>query len=275
MERELKDVETKEVSVVSSPATKKKFLFWKQEGVSMEELVKLIKELTDEDLSSDEIEKAKALTDEQRNALKGALNMLNKYKSDLPADLKEAISTLSKYAVGKYPAPKPYKKEEVGDKAEDKTIEKAGSVLSKGSISELEKAMEIIQSLLAKAKKKPDKDEECEEGKYPAPKPVKKDEAIEKKESGDMYEALKRLLAEHERAEKEKEADKEESEIQKQLSVISESLKIIPDIAERLKKIEDTPGIKKSLDDIGDEKEVEKKTDEKWPSFTGMFDEEE
>ena len=48
MERELKDVETKEVSVVTSPATKKRFLFFKGE-TSMEELVKLIKELTDED----------------------------------------------------------------------------------------------------------------------------------------------------------------------------------------------------------------------------------
>jgi hypothetical protein len=96
--RELADIDVYEVSLVDSPAIRRKFLVLKsEEREDMDDEVQFSEEL------------AKALTQEAANAIKGALNILGKYMKDMPREAQDAINSLNNTLRGSgygYAAPK-------------------------------------------------------------------------------------------------------------------------------------------------------------------------
>jgi hypothetical protein len=256
--RHLEDIDSKEVSYVSLPATRKRFLFIKQDmqelvdafNKSMQvdsdiekrkevknmdpELKKLLDDYFGEEvkLDTEEFEKAK-LSDAALNSLKGALNILNKYKADFPADLKDAIGVLAKYSSYGYGYGYPAKKEE----KKDEKVEKSGRVLSKDTITKIKNIVKALNDLL------PDIDK-LEEVK-------KSDNVIEGK---DAIEEFKKALEDG------------MSEITKKLE---ESLKdkdqIIEKLSKRIEVVEKEKGIKKGIEGQDDDNNDAPK--KKWTSF--------
>ena len=133
-------MEVDEISLVNSPATRKRFLIVKHDDIyggkkiMDKELLELLKEWVgnDEDLNMEEILKA-AVPGKVVTALKSALKVLNTYKDELPDDLKKSMVVIAKYAVAGYgyPAPKDDKKKQEDD------LEKAGKAISKDTISKM------------------------------------------------------------------------------------------------------------------------------------------
>jgi len=136
---ELTDLDVLEVSLVGSPANKRKFLLLKnQEGFNMDE--ERNEELEDKDIS-------KSLTEEHQNAVKGAMNLLKKVPN-----IKDILGQLAKFISGgtskkeedeKVPEAKEVDKE-LTQKSEDTeiklvTLEKERDGL-KARIEDLEKA---------------------------------------------------------------------------------------------------------------------------------------
>lgn len=140
MPRKLFDIDVDEITLCESAANRKKFFIKKMED-NMEEFIKQLKKFMAPDeeegdeegaLTEEEIEKAEKLSDKAMTAIKGALNILNKYKADMPDDVLKAIQTLAKYASYGYPA-----------KKED--IDKAGAKLSKTTRDQIQKALDFIK----------------------------------------------------------------------------------------------------------------------------------
>jgi len=140
MPRKLLDIVVDEITLCESAANRKKFFIKKMED-KVEEFIKELKKFqaADEEdgdaekaLTEGEIQKAKELTEEATKAIKGALNILNKYKADMPDDVLKAIQTLTKYASYGYPA-----------KKED--IDKAGAKLSKTTRDQIQKVLDFIK----------------------------------------------------------------------------------------------------------------------------------
>jgi len=233
MARKLLDIDIEEISLVDRPANRKRFYIIKQEGTMWKdkELEKLFIDFFGEEEFENlkksieeekKTEKKEKLTEEAINAIKGALNILNKYKDDFPKELKDAVKVLAEF-VAKYPYPYPYpektkKSEGEGNLIDDLTdVEKAGRKLSKATIEQLKKAIEILQKLI----------EEREE------------EAGVKKQD--------------------KEGQKFE-EILEKMSLFSEEVKkSIKSLEERIEEIEKKTAIKKSLDGQDDDKKRESK----------------
>ena len=251
--------------------------FFAKETDSMDEILVLFKSLFGEELTDDEkklIEKAAPLSNEAQQALKGALGMINKYKSDMPDELIAAIHVLAKYASGgKNPYPKPYKKEQ--DDPDQKDLSKSGKRHSKATISKLSQIVEIINSIIGSPDMKKDTDGETEKEKIEGnlddvikalldftkgsdmktedkEKDKTKDEKLEKKEE--------------EKEDEEKDEKVEKKEKKKEDSLEERIMKSLEDISARLEVVEKAGGFKKSLPD---KEEIDlKKTEGKiWTSF--------
>jgi len=253
--RHLEDIDPSEVTLCGLPATRKKFLFFKQdmqrsldtskamqgdsdiekrnEVIRMDpEIQKLLNEYFGEEVSIEEFEKAE-LSEEAIKAIKGALNLINKYKADFPDDLKKAVGLLAKYAAGYgYPA----KKKEV-KKEGDQDLEKSGIVLSKDSIKKIKNVIKALKDLLPEieANKGLEKSDDSEE---------------------DAGKEFKKALA-------------EVTDIAKKLEKkLEEKDQTIEKLGKRLETVEKEKGIKKGIDsqdsDDGDDSNKSKK---KWASF--------
>jgi len=146
MARKLKDLDIEEISLVDAGAVRKTFYIKKQRR-SLMDLIDILKDMLgpDTELSDDEVKKAKELTEDAAKAIAGALKILNKYKDDMPDDVLAAIKTLAKYASYGYPAKK---SADVDFVVELTDIEKAGARLSKATIEELKKAIEILRGII-------------------------------------------------------------------------------------------------------------------------------
>ena len=152
------------------------------------ELKELFRDYLGEDFSEEEFEKAEKLSDKVLNALKGAMNILNKYKGDFPDELKKAVAVLAKYAGYGYPA---------------KKVEKAGAKLSKSTIEQIKKVIEALGKLIEPDKVKKEAGDENEEVKKELGEIKKALEKLEKKdEKGkkDELEDLKKRLETVEKA---------------------------------------------------------------------------
>jgi hypothetical protein len=95
----LEDLETVGVSLVKRGANKKKFSFSKSEGDMNEESLEILKTILEEFPSENEakIEEFFAkedLSDEAKNALKGALRLLDSHKELMPKDLMRRLSSM-------------------------------------------------------------------------------------------------------------------------------------------------------------------------------------
>lgn len=184
MPRKLFDIDVEEITLCGSAANRKKFFIRKMED-SMKEFIEELKKFMAEDdediegaLEKEEIEKAEKLADAPMKAIKGALNILSKYKADMPDDVLKAIKTLTKYASYGYPAAKEDKKDEVkktdeelfidavnivAKAVETEDVEKAKKVveqLSKATIKQLKKIVEICQKIIGNEEVKAKKTEE-------------------------------------------------------------------------------------------------------------------
>jgi len=226
--RKLKNIDVEEISLVDVPANRKKFYFLKR-SQTMEELLEILKGMFGDDvLTAEEIEKAKEkeLSEEASKAIKGALNILNKYKDDMPPDVKDAIKVLAKYASYGYPAKK---------SAGDVDLEKVGARLSKATVEDLQRAIDILQKVIDKEKK--------EEGK-------------EKTEKGleSVSKALEDLKGEFEST---------KTDFTKKLETKDAEITQLRKELEEAKKIK---GEKTSLDGQ-DDKDVQKSGKKKWPSL--------
>jgi hypothetical protein len=155
--RKLEDIEVEEISLVAVPATRKQFYIIKTEGDKMdnpelEEFKTSYKSVFGEDLTEEQIAKAKELPKEALNAVKSAAKTLEKYKDDFDADLKDALKTLTKYSSYGYGYPQSAKKsdeEQNKEFIEEITdVEKAGKRFSKATREQIEKAMAILKAML-------------------------------------------------------------------------------------------------------------------------------
>ncbi len=254
MPRKLKDIDVDEISLVPEAANRKTFFILKRRNLMDEELKALLSEFfDDEDVAEiekmatevadvDDVEKQKKLSQQALNAIKGAFNMLNKYKADLPDDLAGALKTLAKYAAAKaypYPYPQKAKVDKAGAKLSKATREQLAKILA--LLKESPKAIAMLKTLLGQEVEKAD-DDDGQEGLSPE------------------VEAKLAKLAEYEKAEKEQlEKDaKEKAEAEK---------KAKEDLEKRVEALEKKKGIKKSIDGQEDDADDEDEKDDNWPSL--------
>lgn len=226
MPRKLVDIDVDEITLCGSAANRKKFFIKKMED-SMKEFIEELKKFMAEDdedieevLTKEDIEKAEKLSDNVIKVIKGALNILNKYKADMPDDVLTAIKSLAKYAAYDYGYPA--KKE---DKEDKEDLEKAGAKLSKTTCVQIQKALDhikespkaifVLKTLLGLEVKKEEEGEEKTGG--------------EERISPEIQAKLEKL-AELEKAEKErleKESEKKQKEdIQKMIDERLEQLEL-------------------------------------------------
>jgi len=232
MARKLKDIDVDEISLVDAGAVRKKFFIKKRR--SLMDLIEILKDFLGEDteLSEDELQKAKDLSDKAAKAISSALNMLNKYKDDMPSDVLNAIKTLSKYASYGYPA----KKAEEVDILEDLTdVEKAGARLSKATIEQLKKIAEIINNLVGTAEEK-----------------VKK--AVGDVDTGNLPDHIVAKLEKLQRIEEAEELKKQ----QEKDKVITDLLGEVKKQGDLIKKLAKGEPISKQLDDDPEDPDEEK-----------------
>jgi len=196
----LKDIQVKLLSIVETPATRRKFCLIK-EAKDMDKLIELLKSILGE-VPEEAIELVKKLDAAAAEALKKALEILSKYVGDFPDDVKEAVATLARAASYGYGYPKPK-----GGGADDAEKEK-----------------------LERQKERADFEKE-------------------------LLEKVAALIGEAVR----KSADPLTEKVG---AVQADVKKSVEGLEARLKKIEETPGIKKSLEgQDGDP------PPSKWPSF--------
>lgn len=191
-------------------------------------------ELTEEEL--EQIEKAeKQIPKDALNAVKGALNLLTKYKSVLPDDVQAAIKTLAKVAAYGYGYPAKKKGDDEDEEDEDQ-LKKAGAKLSKDTIVKLKKiftllektpeAVKLLKELIPTESKKGDT------------------EVLVETLGGKLDEILKALKGQ---ASEEEEDDEKKGDLKKELEKVQKTLK----------KIAETKGFSKLLKGIGEEEEEE------------------
>jgi len=228
MPKKLEDIDIDEVSLVDAGAVRKTFYIKKRRAIM--DLVQILKDLLgpETELSEEEIEKAKGLTEQAAKAISGALAILNKYKDDMPDDVLKAIKTLAKYSSYGYPAKK---SAEVDFLAELTDVEKARTKLDGATTEELKKATEILKGFI----------EEREES-------LRKSTSIDlDKLSPELRARLERLQRwEQEQVRKQKEAEERERE---------ELKKQIKELTDTVKKLARGEPVSKQLDDDGDDDE--------------------
>ena len=286
MPRELVDIDVKEISLVDVGAIRKKFLIVKKdkndmqktsdkdqddsdtknlikEGkLEMNELIEIYKSLTNdqEDFTEEHLELMKKLSPEAINSIKGALNILNKFKGDFSQELKDAVAVLAKFVSKPYPYPYPAKKS-------DEDLEKAGRKISKDTLAAIKQAIGILSGVLSKG----------DETK-------KAISVLSDLLSEEEKKALKKDDQEKEQSDKEKERDekfdsaiKDATEtIEKLGKDLGEKDKSISELTKRLETLEKAKGTKKQIEgqDEDDGDGEVKKSDDPWPSFANIGQEE-
>lgn len=163
----------------------------------MDKFIKLLKDFMGEDnLSEEDIAKAKELPEEGQKALGTALNSLLPYWEDVPTELSDAVNAILKSALKEPEAPKEK------ELTIDEFITKAGARFSKATIEKIKKAIAMLEGLVTTKEgdvKKEHKDlpadvvaklEELERRKEADAEAVKKADDKEKKE---LLERIKKL----------------------------------------------------------------------------------
>lgn len=234
----------------------------KNEVKKMDELIKVLKDITGIELSKKQIDMIKTLSEEEVKEFNDALEVIGSYKDELPKELNEKIASVTKFTVKEQPDPKSPEITE-GQKAEIlKEFEKAGKKLSKdtldiieGAVKKLSSITEVVEALSKLlpegekegAKKRVAKGEEDELTVKLNFDDVGLKEGLEKM-SKDIKDSFEKALVER---------DKKIEGLDKKLEDVSE-------LSKRLEKVEGVKGVKKGLEE---EEEGAKKKDVKWPSF--------
>lgn len=165
----------------------------------MEKFIELLKKFIGEDnLSEEDIAKAKALPEKEVKALGDALNSLSPYWEDVPPELSDAVNAILKNSLKE---PKAAEEKEL---TIDEFITKAGARFSKATIEKIKKAIAMLEGLVTTKEgdvKKEHKDlpadvvaklEELERRKEADIEAVKKTEAKEKDELLDRVKKLEK-----------------------------------------------------------------------------------
>lgn len=252
MPRKLIDIDTDEISLVDKAANRKKFAFKKENSMDPE-LIALFKSIGMEDPTEQEIAKAKELSAEATKAIKGALNILSKYKDDMPPDVLTAIKTLTKYASYGYPEKK--ESEELSKEA----IEKIGARLSKATLEELQKIKGLLDGVDTKALRKvQDLINELIKG-----------ATVEKKYDA-LPEDVRKRLAKLDSIEEADEAEKaklEKADKEKIDGLVKGLDDFKKEFSEKLDKLAKARGFKKSLDGQEDVNLKKEEEGDLWPSL--------
>jgi len=142
----LEDLDIFEVSLVDSPANKRKYLMIKNESGTAGD-IDVDGEKIDEDNKDVKVEKA-GVSEDVQNAIKGALKILDKYKDDLPDNVKSALNALANVVGYGYPAPKEGKK---NSDEEGYGYKKPAKKDIEGLLDEIQKQRDDYRKELAKA----------------------------------------------------------------------------------------------------------------------------
>lgn len=222
----------------------------------MKKFKEILAEFFGDDLEEEDIKKAEGIEEDAQKALGDALETIDEYRDDYTPDVLAAILKVAKAAVTP--------EEEVEEPdfvAELIDAEKAGARLSKATIAQLKKIVEIASNMLTASEKKLGK---------------KKDDDDEDEYSPEVIAALEKLEA-YETAEV-------EAEKQKTTDAQTKFQKTIDELTEKVEKLEKKKGIKKGLegqdgdDDPEDDDTGDKKGDDEeefqWTSLVKSEDEE-
>lgn len=239
MPRKLIDIDVDEITLANATANRKQFFIKKSKEKIMDKFIDILKgfcvDEDDDELTKEEIAKAEALGKEPMAVIENALNTFEEYKESMPDDLLAATKIIVKQATF---VDLPITKE---------ALEKAGAALSKSTKAQLTKVLEFLKgspqaiaSLQALLGLKVEKIEQV----------VNDDEENLTDETVAKLEKLEQF----EKDEKER-IEKEATDAKK----IAEDEK--KDFEERLEALEKQKGIKKSIDNKGDEDEEKNKKD--------------
>jgi len=221
--RELKEINVEEISLVSSAASRNVFFITKQRRKTMKKFLEILKNFFGDELEDEDIKKAEGIEEDAQKALGDALETIDEYRDDYTPDVLAAILKVSKAAVT------PEEEVEEPDFVAELTdVEKAGARLSKATIAQLKKIVEIAGNMLAASEKKLGK---------------KKDD--ENEYTPEVIAALEKLEA-YETAEV-------EAEKQALLDAKSETDKKLDAMAKEIEKLKKQKPVKKGLESDDDE----------------------
>ena len=207
----------------------------KDEVKKMEKLIEIFKEINGlEEISDEQMETFKSLPEEDVKKYVESLEVVKKYKDELPEDLNKELSNLAKFGVRKIAKPEEKKEEDV---------EKLGRKLSKDTLNIIEGAVKQLGSLseaLAKLLPVEDTEKMAEE--------KKKAEEVSTK----INEAVKKA--------------KEETD-----KVLAEKDGVIEELKKRVGTLEETKNGKKSLEEEGSDDDEKSKHLKKDGTFEWTF----
>lgn len=241
MPRKLIDIDVDEITLANATANRKQFFIKKSKEKIMDKFIDILKgfcvDEDDDELTKEEIAKAEALGKEPMAVIENALNTFEEYRESMPDDLLAATRILVKQAsIVDVPISK-------------EALEKAGAALSKANKAALTKVLDFLKggssaiaSLQTLLGLKVEKAEPVvnDDGEKLS------DETIAKLEELEQFKK-----AETERIEKEAEVEKKK---------IADDKKELED---RIEALEKQKGIKKSIDQKGDEGDDKNKKDVK------------
>ena len=272
--KKLKNIKLNEISLVTSPANKQSFHFFKEKN--MDELLKAYAELTGVEYTEEEIEVLKAISEENSTGITESISLLAGYKADMPEDMQKAVITLAGYATGKIPVSKSItddEKEAIDylEKNKDafEEFEKAGKKLSKDTSAKITKAVEIAKKTVEDVAKisetlSPLLELETEKNEKVIDEKIDEDAVVEKTED--------EIIVEPEKDSGNDEVIAKQVELEKTLIELQKSLtakdSTISELTEKVEKLGKTIAPKQSLDTA---EKTEDKNTSKFPSLMGIF----
>ena len=198
----------------------------KAEVKKMEKLIEIFKDINGlEEVSDEQMEVFKALPEEDVKKYIESLEVVKKYKDELPEDLNKELSNLAQFGVRKMAKPE--------EKKEEEDVEKSGKKLSKDTLNIIEGAVKQLGTLseaLTKLLPVEDTEKMAEEKKKAEEVSTKIDEAVKK--------------------------SKEETD-----KVLAEKDSAIEELKKRIGTLEETKNGKKSLEEESSDDDTDVKKD--------------
>ncbi len=134
--RKLYDIDVDEITICASAANRKQFFIKKSKEITVEKFIEILKGFVvdegEDDFTDEEIAKAGALGKEPKATLENALGTFAEYKESMPDELLAAAKIVVREAAFGHPVAK-----------ED--LEKAGAKLSKSTVAQITKALELLK----------------------------------------------------------------------------------------------------------------------------------
>lgn len=148
--KRLKNLEVFEVSFAANPANKKKFFLIK-EGERLNKILELLNTKFENEKNIEEIITKMEISEEAKEAIKGALKLLYAYKDEIPPEIIAELTKLLglEYAEPQYPPPAEQQKEKEEEEEEEEKKESESPVIKE----QIEKIMKENQELKERLQK--------------------------------------------------------------------------------------------------------------------------